>query len=259
MKLTDCQRQAIEYEGADLQLIACAGSGKTEVVARRVVQVLRSGPNGALAPRNIIAFTFTDKAAAELKERIITSEGIVSDFETIHYHSKPAEKYESFANFLQHRAEDAYPEGWQDNQYANPDAVRIMTVHQAKGMQWPVVFIPALLKNRFPARKPGGRTVWHLLPRAGVASVVFSFSNLKYFLVRRIDTGETTIVDLKSTDRAQPEHVTEAQLHVYALGYQELTGRRPGGMPQALRGPEFAEAKGKQFSAGSLFDKVRNI
>lgn len=46
-------------------------------------------------------------------------------------------------------------------------------------------------------------------------------------LVRRIDTGETTIVDLKSSDRVQPEEVTEAQLHVYALGYQELTGRRP--------------------------------
>jgi DNA helicase-2/ATP-dependent DNA helicase PcrA len=46
-------------------------------------------------------------------------------------------------------------------------------------------------------------------------------------LVRRVDTGETTIVDLKSSGRAQPEHVTEAQLHVYALGYQELTGRRP--------------------------------
>jgi DNA helicase-2/ATP-dependent DNA helicase PcrA len=46
-------------------------------------------------------------------------------------------------------------------------------------------------------------------------------------LVRRIDTGETTIVDLKSSDRAQPEQVTETQLHTYALGYQELTGRRP--------------------------------
>ncbi len=46
-------------------------------------------------------------------------------------------------------------------------------------------------------------------------------------LVRRVDTSETTIVDLKSSDRAQTEDVTEAQLHVYALGYQELTGRRP--------------------------------
>ncbi|MCC6475213.1 MAG: ATP-dependent helicase, partial [Burkholderiales bacterium] len=93
---------------------------------------------------------------------------VISDFETIHFHSKPVEKYASFADFLQYRAEDAYPEGWQDNQYANLDAVRIMTIHQAKGMQWPVVFVPALLKNRFPAKKPGGRNVWHLLPRNGV-------------------------------------------------------------------------------------------
>ena len=41
------------------------------------------------------------------------------------------------------------------------------------------------------------------------------------------DGSETTIVDLKSSARAQAEHVTDAQLHVYALGYEELTGRRP--------------------------------
>ena len=46
-------------------------------------------------------------------------------------------------------------------------------------------------------------------------------------LVRRIDTNEVTIVDLKSSDRAQAEDVTETQLHVYALGYQDLTGQRP--------------------------------
>ena len=93
---------------------------------------------------------------------------VISDFEGIHFHSQPLEKYRSFADFLQHRAEDAYPEGWQDNQYATPDAVRVMTVHQAKGMQWPVVFVPALLRNRFPAARIGGRNVWHLLPRAGI-------------------------------------------------------------------------------------------
>src|SRR5215475_15498070 len=93
---------------------------------------------------------------------------LISDFEAIHFHSKPSEKYETFAGFLEHGAEDSYPEGWQDNQYANPDAVRIMTVHQAKGMQWPVVFVPALLRNRFPAARVGGRGVWHLLPKAGI-------------------------------------------------------------------------------------------
>src|SRR5207253_924632 len=93
---------------------------------------------------------------------------LISDFETIHYHSKPKEKYESFGNFLEFHAENAYPEGWQNNQYANPDAIRIMTVHQAKGMQWPVVFVPALIKNRFPSKAQGGRSVWHILPSAAV-------------------------------------------------------------------------------------------
>jgi len=344
---------------------------------------------------------------------------IISDFEAIHFLSAPKDKYDTFANFLQYRAEGAYPEGWQSNQYANPNAVRIMTVHQAKGMQWPVVFVPALLKNRFPSKKQGGRNVWHLIPKAavqgqpryegslederrlfyvamtraqkflhmtwapvpgnqlyqsrsvfwddvlaskyvkrrpqdyskrkrldptpkaGITNVTLTFSDMKYFfecpyqfklrilygfnapideaigygkslhdaladvhskvlrgekvdetdvpalvemhlhtpyayktlreqlemaaskvlkdyisdnqkdfkniefseklievnmgdgvsvvgridLVRRKDTDETSIVDLKSTKRAQPEEVTETQLHIYALGYQELTGR----------------------------------
>jgi len=44
-------------------------------------------------------------------------------------------------------------------------------------------------------------------------------------LVKRMDTGEVTIVDLKSNERSQAEIVTETQLHIYALGYKELTGR----------------------------------
>jgi DNA helicase-2/ATP-dependent DNA helicase PcrA len=344
----------------------------------------------------------------------------ISDFESIHFRSEPTQKYETFAGFLKHHAENSYPEGWQDNAYASPDAVRIMTVHQAKGLQWPAVFIPQLVRNRFPSIGSRGRTPWHLIPvaafknasrykgteaderrlfyvaitraqkflhmtwaptdgnshaqrascfldevresiyvkrrrqdylarprleaqpKASVANVTLSFSDLKYFLecpyqfklrilygfnaplaealgygkslhdalaevhsralhgetvepadaallverhlhapyaypalreklaaaakrvieayirknehefckvefsekpieialgdgvsvvgridlVRRLDTGEVTIVDLKSSDRVQREEITESQLHVYALGYQELTGRR---------------------------------
>nr|WP_246422583.1 PD-(D/E)XK nuclease family protein [Nocardiopsis mwathae] len=43
-------------------------------------------------------------------------------------------------------------------------------------------------------------------------------------LIRRLDTDELAIVDFKSTDRAQAEDVTRDQLHVYAVGYGELTG-----------------------------------
>src|SRR5690606_36063129 len=71
MDLTESQQRAVEHDGRNLQLIACAGSGKTEVVARRVVHLLIPGRADSLAPRNLVAFTFTEKAAAELKDRIV--------------------------------------------------------------------------------------------------------------------------------------------------------------------------------------------
>ena len=43
-------------------------------------------------------------------------------------------------------------------------------------------------------------------------------------LIRRIDTQQIIIIDFKSTERAQEEDVTSRQLHIYALGYQQLTG-----------------------------------
>lgn len=53
--------------GSHIQIIACAGSGKTETLARRVAHILAQG----VQPESIIAFTFTEKAAAELKQRIL--------------------------------------------------------------------------------------------------------------------------------------------------------------------------------------------
>jgi ATP-dependent DNA helicase UvrD/PcrA len=70
--LTSRQTDAVAHVSGNLQLIACAGSGKTEVVAQRVVTLLRPVNEGGAGcePRHIVAFTFTEKAAAELKERI---------------------------------------------------------------------------------------------------------------------------------------------------------------------------------------------
>jgi DNA helicase-2/ATP-dependent DNA helicase PcrA len=95
---------------------------------------------------------------------------VLSDFETIYFHTDAPQKYDMLAKFLEYNAPNAYPEGIQDNAYANPDAVRIMTVHQAKGMEWPVVFLPQLTRNIFPMAKHGGRQVWHLLPREGIVN-----------------------------------------------------------------------------------------
>jgi DNA helicase-2/ATP-dependent DNA helicase PcrA len=72
MGLTVHQKKAAGHVSGNLQLIACAGSGKTEVVAQQITNLLSSPRDGGggLRPSNIIAFTFTEKAAAELKERI---------------------------------------------------------------------------------------------------------------------------------------------------------------------------------------------
>src|SRR5258707_280446 len=72
MGLTANQLRAAGHTAGNLQLIACAGSGKTEVVARMIANLLapKSDKGGGLTPANVIAFTFTEKAAAELKQRV---------------------------------------------------------------------------------------------------------------------------------------------------------------------------------------------
>lgn len=93
---------------------------------------------------------------------------VISDFEAIHFSSSPRSKYEGFAGFLRFQAPDYYEEADEDSGYATPDAVTISTVHRAKGMQWPAVFVPCLRSNRFPSRRQGGRNVFHVLPLEAV-------------------------------------------------------------------------------------------
>ncbi|HEX4166798.1 MAG TPA: ATP-dependent DNA helicase [Bryobacteraceae bacterium] len=64
--LTQAQQQVVNHRCADMQVIACAGSGKTESISRRVASLVAEGAD----PASIVAFTFTERAANELKERI---------------------------------------------------------------------------------------------------------------------------------------------------------------------------------------------
>ena len=65
--LSPPQLRAVLHRGSDLQLIACAGSGKTETVAQRVAALIDED----VSPDAIVAFTFTERAALELKDRIL--------------------------------------------------------------------------------------------------------------------------------------------------------------------------------------------
>lgn len=68
MELTPTQNRAVHTIDSNLQLIACAGSGKTEVITRRLAYIFTSRPD--IQPEQIVAFTFTNKAGASMKQRI---------------------------------------------------------------------------------------------------------------------------------------------------------------------------------------------
>jgi len=73
VSLTPEQQEAISEIERNLQIIACAGSGKTEVITRRIANILQS--KSEIKPENIVAFTFTEKAAASMKARIVKALG----------------------------------------------------------------------------------------------------------------------------------------------------------------------------------------
>src|SRR3989344_8144205 len=67
MKLNSHQLQAVRHKSGPLLIIAGAGTGKTTVITERIKYLIQVKK---VSPQTILALTFTDKAAAEMLERL---------------------------------------------------------------------------------------------------------------------------------------------------------------------------------------------
>ena len=76
---------------------------------------------------------------------------LIADYELLFFAEEPRYKMTRFISHLYHVVQGLYPEGDVDNALIKGDAVRIMTIHQAKGLEFAAVFIPILVNGILPS------------------------------------------------------------------------------------------------------------
>lgn len=116
-QLNEPQRKAVEHLKGPMMIIAGAGSGKTRVLTYRIAHLMQNGVD----PFNILALTFTNKAAREMKERVakVVGESEAKNLWMGTFHA-------IFARILRSEADKlGYPQSF--TIYDTQDSVRLIT------------------------------------------------------------------------------------------------------------------------------------
>ena len=82
-ELNSEQLKAVNHIDGPMLVLAGAGSGKTKVLTNRIANLIENG----VSPSNILAITFTNKAAREMKDRVSYLIGNINNIQISTFHS----------------------------------------------------------------------------------------------------------------------------------------------------------------------------
>ncbi|MEZ9047672.1 UvrD-helicase domain-containing protein [Vibrio cyclitrophicus] len=94
---------------------------------------------------------------------------MIAKFERHHVgRTKAIGVYRDLASYLEFSADSSFVE---ENSLSNSrDVVSVLTIHAAKGLEWPMVFMPGMNRNRFPIKRRGGLNLFHFIDEAAFSS-----------------------------------------------------------------------------------------
>ncbi|WP_405673397.1 ATP-dependent helicase [Streptomyces canus] len=133
-------RQAIAHWGRRIHAPVAPGVPRQRIFPQQLLHDL-------LEALGVAASGFGDGVMADLG----TFSKILTDFESVYVSVDGKARFGELLNFLENVAGEGYET---DNQMmARPDAVTVSTIHKAKGLEFPVVFVVDVEAGRFPGRK----------------------------------------------------------------------------------------------------------